>query len=159
MKIKRPNDEELQKKAAALLFRAFNNSKYEEKLIDDLRLNDKEIFEWVAIHRNMVIGYIAFTHAYKDEEKVGLHLAPIAIHPEYQRQGIGTEMMNFALRQKEIKDKVIFVLGKPGFYQHFGFEKCQNPICDFTKDNKNFQVRGKLELGDETFSIDYEDEF
>ncbi|MGL1931497.1 MAG: N-acetyltransferase [Desulfotalea sp.] len=157
MKIRKPTDENSQKKAAALLFRAFPNSKYEENLIEKLRKNDKDLHEWIALHSNKVIGYIAFSNAYHDGEKCGLHLAPLAVHPEFQGQGIGTELMKFALRQKEIKGETIYVLGKSHYYQRFGFENCKNPICTFTKNNKNFLLLG--ETTEEPFTIGYEKEF
>ena len=157
MKIRKPDNEDLQRKAAAVLHRAFPNSTYEEKLITNLREAGDTIYEWVAIHRNLVIGYIAFTNAYNDDQIVGLHLAPLAIHPDYQRTGVGTELMQFVLRQKEIKDKTLFVLGKPGYYERFDFKHSHKPICPFTKNNKNFMIRGTLDESD--FTVDYENEF
>lgn len=157
MKIRKPDSEDLQRKAAAVLHRAFPNSKYEERLITNLRARNRKVYEWVAIHRNLVIGYIAFTHAYNDEQIVGLHLAPLAVHPDFQKTGIGTELMQFALRQKEIKDQNIFVLGKPGYYQRFDFKHVTEPVCPFTNNNKNFMLRGCLDEGQ--FTIGYEKEF
>lgn len=157
MKIRKPDNEDLQRKAAAVLHRAFPNSQYEERLINNLRAKKRTLYEWVAIHRNLVIGYIAFSHAYNEDEIIGLHLAPLAVHPDFQKTGIGTELMHFALRQKEIKDQNIFVLGKPGYYQKFDFQHVTEPLCPFTKNNKNFMLRGKIEDGQ--FSLGYEKEF
>ena len=159
MKIKKPVDDALQAKASALLTNAFPNSKYENNLVEDLRENSREIHEWVAIHRNRVVAYIAFTVAYNDDDvPCGLHLAPLAVHPEYQNQGFGTELTLFALRQKEIADKTIFVLGKPGYYNRFGFSGCKSPYCEFTKNNKNFMVL-RPGSSDTEFTIGYEPEF
>lgn len=156
MKFRKPEDAELQKKAAALLHRAFPNSKREEELVEDLRDNDQEFHEWVAIHRNSVIAYIGFSNAYRDGEKCGLHLAPMAVHPDFQGQGVGTDLIRFALRQKEIKDQTIFVLGKPGYFQRFGFEWTELPICPFTTANKHFSAKNNV-AGD--YTVDYEPEF
>lgn len=157
MKIRKPEGEDLQRKAAAVLHRAFPNSKYEERLINNLHAKNKTIYEWVAIHRNLVIAYIAFTKAYNGDEVVGLHLAPLAVHPDFQKTGVGTELMHFALRQKEIKDQALFVLGSPGYYERFGFKHVSQPVCPFTKNNKHFMLRGEVENCD--FSLGYEKEF
>lgn len=157
MKIRKPDNEDLQRKAAAVLHRAFPNSKYEERLIQNLHAKKRTVYEWVAIHRNLVVGYVAFTYAYNGDDVVGLHLAPLAVHPDFQKTGIGTELMLFALRQKEIKDQNIFVLGKPGYYERFDFKHVAQPVCPFTKNNKNFMLRGSM--SDCEFSLGYEKEF
>ncbi len=158
MKIRKPETEELQKKANAVLFRAFKNSKYEENLVINLRKNGKELHEWVAIIRKMVVGYVALTNAYKNGEKIGYHLAPVAVHPDFQRSGIGSELIRFALRQADIKDQPIFVLGAPKYYERFGFKFVKNPICKFDKNNRHF-LAINFDESAEKFTVGYEKEF
>jgi len=144
-------------KVTALLRQVFPGSYYEEQLAASLRKNEKMMYEWACIHRNMVVAYIAFSNAYNGADVCGLHLAPIAVKPEFQHQGIGSELLRFALRQKIIKESTLYVLGNPGFYGNFGFESCVNPICPFAKKNKNFlSIRN-----DESarFTVGYEPEF
>ena len=144
-------------KATALLRQAFPGSQYEEQLVASLRKNEKEMHEWVCIHTNKVVAYIAFSNAYNGADVCGLHLAPIAVKPEFQHQGIGSELLRFALRQKIIKESTLYVLGNPGFYKNFGFEPCSNPICPFTKKNKNFfSIRNDDSA---QFTVGYEPEF
>lgn len=156
MKIRKLTEENYPK-VQALLQTAFPNSKYEERLVDKFHKNHTPVHEWVCIHRNMYIAYIAFSNAFNGDDVCGLHLAPIAVNPEYQNQGVGTELIQFALRQKEIKEKTIFVLGDPKFYTRFGFERCEQPICPFDKNNKHFlSLRNP---GTEEFIVGYEPEF
>jgi len=144
-------------KATALLRQAFPGSQYEEQLVASLRKNEKEMHEWVCIHTNKVVAYIAFSNAYNGADVCGLHLAPIAVKPEFQHQGIGSELLRFALRQKIIKESTLYVLGNPGFYKNFGFEPCSNPICPFTKKNKKFfSIRNDDSA---PFTVGYEPEF
>ncbi len=156
MKIRKVT-EESRPKVYALLRNAFPGSSYEADLIEAFHTNGKPIHEWVCIHTNKVIAYIAFSNAYYDYEVCGLHLAPMAVAPDFQRQGVGSELLRFALRQEPIKSQILFVLGKPGFYKRFGFEPCSQPICPFDKNNAHFlSLRN---TATDSFTIGYEPEF
>ena len=91
-------------KASALLRQAFPRSTYEVQLVENLHRHGKAVHEWVCLHINAVIAYIAFTKAYNGSAVCGLHLAPLAVKPEFQNQGIGSELLRFALRQEAIKE-------------------------------------------------------
>ena len=144
-------------KASALLGQAFPGSKYEVRLVENFHKNGRAVHEWVCIHINRIIAYIAFSKAYNGSEVCGLHLAPLAVKPEFQGQGIGSELLRFALRQEVIKTNTIFVLGDPTFYQKFGFESCATPICPFAKNNANFlSIRNN---SSSQFTVGYESEF
>jgi len=156
MKIRKPTPD-IYVKVSALLGKAFPKSQYEAKLIEDFHDNDTPIHEWVCIHVNKVIAYIAFSNAYNGDEICGLHLAPLAVAPKFQRQGFGSELLKFALRQEPIKESPLYVLGKSKFYRQFGFERCTTPLCPFDKKNKHFLA---IRNTDTTpFTIGYEPEF
>lgn len=144
-------------KASALLRQAFPRSTYEVRLVENLHKNGKIVHEWVCIHTNKIIAYIAFTRAYNGSEACGLHLAPLAVAPEFQGQGVGSELLRFALRQDVIKTETLFVLGDPGFYTKFGFEPCAQPICPFDKNNAHFFSIRNNEAS--KFTVGYEPEF
>jgi putative acetyltransferase len=51
-----------------------------------------------------------------------LGLAPVAVRPEFQRQGVGTALIRNALkRAEEIGEELVFVVGEPGYYARFDF--------------------------------------
>jgi putative acetyltransferase len=125
-------------KASALLRQAFPRSRYEAQLFEKLHENKKIVHQWVCIHRHSVIAYIAFSKAFDGAKVCGLHLAPLAVQPQMQNQGIGSELLRFSLRQEGIKESAIFVLGDPKFYQKFGFVRCAQPVCPFDKNNAHF---------------------
>ncbi|RJX36118.1 MAG: N-acetyltransferase [Desulfurivibrio sp.] len=144
-------------KVSALLRQAFPGSTYEVQVVENLHAHGKAVHAWVCIHINTVIAYIAFSNAYDGAAVCGLHLAPLAVKPELQGQGIGSELLRFALRQEVIKANTIFVLGDPRFFQKFGFAPCAMPLCPFAKDNAHF-----LSLRNNTasqFTVGYEAEF
>jgi len=156
MKIRKLNSDTYAK-ASGLLKQAFPGSSYEARLVDNFHKNGKAVHEWVCIHANKVVAYVAFSNAYNGTEVCGLHLAPLAVKPEFQRQGVGSELLRFALRQPIILEQTLYVLGNPVFYGKFGFEPCASPLCPFTKNNKNF-----LSIRNDTpapFTVAYEREF
>jgi putative acetyltransferase len=144
-------------KASALLRQAFPHNGYEALVIEKLHHNRKVLQEWVCIHRNTVIAYIVFSQAFDKDKVCGLHLGPLAVKPTMQNQGIGSELLRFSLRQDIIKENTIFVLGKPGFFQKFGFERCALPICPFDKKNTRFlSIRNTVSR---RYTVGYEPEF
>lgn len=144
-------------KVYALLQRAFPGSSYETALVQKLHERGRELHEWVCIHVNKVIAYIAFSSAYHGNEICGLHLAPMAVAPDFQKQGIGSELLRFALRQEAIKNQPLFVLGAPGYYRRFGFEPCTQPSCPFDQNNAHFL--SMRNTGNAGFVVGYEPEF
>ncbi len=144
-------------KVSALLRQAFPGSAYEVKLVENLHKNGREIHEWVCVHTSRVIAYIAFSNASNGSAVCGLHLAPLAVAPEFQGQDIGSELLRFALRQAEIKEQPVFVLGDPGFYQKFGFKPCAIPLCPFDPGNEHFLSIGNKVSAE--FTVGYEPEF
>lgn len=156
MKIRKLNPEN-QAKVTALLQQAFPDSRYEGQLVDNLHKQNRVVHEWVCLHVNSVIAYVAFTNAYEGTAVCGLHLAPLAVKPDFQRQGVGSELLRFALRQEVISTNTVFVLGNPKFYRRFGFASCTAPICPF--DKKNTRFLGLRNVISQPFVVGYEPEF
>lgn len=156
MKIQKVTEEH-RPKVYALLRRAFPDSAYEAELVRKFHESGTRIHEWVCIHAGKVIAYLAFSNAYHGSEVCGLHLAPMAVTPEFQKQGVGSELLRFALRQEPIKSRTLFVLGAPGYYARFGFEPCGMPVCPFDENNAHF-----LSIRNDSvtrFTVGYEPEF
>ena len=144
-------------KVYALLRRAFPGSEDEAALVQKFHDHDTPVHEWVCLHTNKVIAYIAFSSAYHGDKVCGLHLAPMAVAPEFQNQGVGAELLRYALRQEPILNQTLFVLGEPGYYKKFGFEPCNQPICPFDKNNVHFLSMRNMTTA--SFIVGYEPEF
>jgi len=70
----------------------------------------------LAVEEQQVVGHILFTRAYLDPE-IDLNvsiLAPLAVIPNYQKQGVGGRLIRegLAILEKEGGD-LVFVLGHP----------------------------------------------
>ena len=142
-------------RVSALLRLAFRTES-EANLVEKLHENERPVHEWVCLHAGRIIGYVVFSNAY-DGEVCGLHLGPMAVTPEFQRQGVGTELLNFALRQEEIKSRPLFVHGKPDFFSRFGFEPSSDAACPFDKNSAYFLSMNHS--SDHRFIVGYEAEF
>lgn len=101
----------------------------ESKLVEDLRKSMAFIPELsiVATFDSKIVGYILFTRIIiKDEADIGnssLALAPLAVDPILQRQGIGGQLIRYGLKKaKELGHSSVIVLGHEHYYPKFGFE-------------------------------------
>ncbi len=97
----------------------------EAGIVDALRIACPNIVSLVAVAENEIVGHIFFSpvtiHGAKGDIR-GMGLAPMAVAPEWQRQGIGSKLAEtgLALLRKKACPFVI-VLGHPEYYPHFGF--------------------------------------
>lgn len=88
--------------------------------------NARPLLSLVAVHAKRVVGHILFTHAevHTGSEPVAASLlAPMAVHPDAQGQGIGGGLIAAGCKALEAMGVgLVFVLGHPGYYPRSGFE-------------------------------------
>lgn len=76
---------------------------------------DEKSNTWVAVAGGDVVGFVVY--ALNDENKIGeVHL--IAVHPEYQNDGIGTELNRYALQKMKDGGMKLAVVGTGGDEGH-----------------------------------------
>ena len=97
----------------------------EARLVDALRCGGFARASLVAEIDGQVVGHILFSdlNIVADTSIVAaLALAPMAVLPEFQRQGIGSALVRRGLETcKEQEHRIVVVLGHPDFYPRFGF--------------------------------------
>jgi len=99
----------------------------EHLLIHNLRKTNEFIKEldFVAISNNKIIGNIVYIKAKvinNDIEQTVLTFGPISVLPEYQKNGIGSKLINHTVKlSKEMGYKGIIIYGDPEYYKRFGF--------------------------------------
>ncbi len=97
----------------------------ETDLVDALRHAGVLTISLVAVKDDLVVGHIAFspvtiTSDTSTIEAVGL--APMAVLPEYQRMGTGSQLVKAGLDACRQTDYgIVVVLGHPEYYPRFGF--------------------------------------
>jgi putative acetyltransferase len=118
----------------------------EADLVDALRRNGKAFLSLVAEREGAVIGHILFSAVnFETTEKQvsGQGLAPMAVLPEAQNQGVGSALVNEGLeRCRRAGVAYVVVLGHPSYYPRFGFQPASR-----------FGIRSEYEAADEAFML------
>ena len=104
----------------------------EGKLVKNLRKNPRFItrLSLVAEIEEKVVGHILFfpvkIESVSGDQKAIISLAPMAVLPEFQKQGIGRELIKQGLEScYELGYDSVIVLGYPEYYPRFGFKQAQ----------------------------------
>ena len=96
----------------------------EAALVDALR-GSADAISLVATIEARIIGHILFTPVHVedlDPRVPAVGLAPMAVLPEYQRQGLGSQLVRVGLDACRSEGHgLVVVLGHPKFYRKFGF--------------------------------------
>jgi len=97
----------------------------EADIVDRLRHNCGDILSLVSLKENTVVGHLLFSPIVieGDGEPVwGMALGPMAVLPEFQRQGIGSELMRTGISQMKKRGcPFLILIGHPEYYPRFGF--------------------------------------
>jgi putative acetyltransferase len=109
--------------------RAVNESAFgqvnEANLVDLIRSRGKACLSLVAVRNGRVLGHILFspvTLGPRRSNPHGVGLAPVAVLPEYQNQGIGSRLICVGLQMcREAGWDFVIVVGHPAYYPRFGF--------------------------------------
>jgi len=133
-----------------LKIREVNDSAFGQKnegiLIERLRQTDNFIPELslVAERNDEIVGHILFYPVIIRSATAKYHslsLGPMAVSPEYQRQGIGSRLVKEGLEAaKTLGHKSVIVVGHPEYYPRFGF-----------KPASQWKIKVPFDLPDEVF--------
>jgi putative acetyltransferase len=111
----------------------------EGALVDALRKAADPYISLVAIESGQVVGHIFFSPVSIESEDTvfeAMGLAPMAVVPEHQNQGVGSLLVREGLRECErIGCDLVVVVGHPEYYPRFGFVpanqkglRCEYPV-------------------------------
>ena len=99
--------------------------KEEAEIIDKLRKRDVVTLSLVAVQADQIVGHILFSPVSVESEHSSFEaitLAPMAVLPEYQRKGIGSQLVRVGLEEcLRLGHEIMVVLGHPDYYPRFGF--------------------------------------
>ncbi|MDD2665591.1 MAG: N-acetyltransferase [Methanocellales archaeon] len=140
----------------------------ESKLIEKIRKGKNFIPELslVAEIEDEIMGHILFSriNIFGDSVFDSLALAPMAVSPEFQKKGIGSNLIKKGIEKaKELGFDSIIVLGHKEYYPKFGFQRASkwNIKCPFEAPDEAFMA---IELTERAFegkagTVKYPDEF
>ena len=118
----------------------------EAELVDRLRPVAEPFISLVAEIDDEVVGHILFTSVTVGdghEPRQAIGLAPMAVIPEHQRSGIGSTLVERGLEAcRTAGHSVVVVLGHPGYYPRFGFERASR-----------HRIRFEAPVPDEAFMV------
>lgn len=91
---------------------------------------DKSTFMVEVLHQNQTIGFARVV----DDTRMCM-IYDVCVHPDYQKQGVGTLLMKEVLKYVEANDFAVVNLfydrdnkGLDNFYRKFGFESIPNAM-------------------------------
>ncbi|HLF27499.1 MAG TPA: N-acetyltransferase [Anaerolineae bacterium] len=77
-----------------------------------------------------LVGHVLFSPVTFDPPQPHIRavgLAPVAVLPEHQRQGIGSQLIRCGLQQcRDAGFDAVVVLGNPAYYSRFGFTRARD---------------------------------
>lgn len=100
----------------------------EAELVNKIRNSPNFIPELsiVAIQDRNLVGHILFspiTIETNEQKSSALALAPLAVIPTHQNQGIGSQLVQTGLSMCcDLGHEIVIVLGHPQYYRRFGFQ-------------------------------------
>jgi len=118
----------------------------EANIVDRLRQNCSDLLSLVAIIQDRVVGHILFSPVRIEcENRIvhGMALGPMAVLPQDQRQGIGSELVRTGISRMESRRcPFVILVGHAQYYPRFGFEPASRR-----------GIRCEWEVPDEAFMI------
>jgi len=120
--------------------------KEEAELVEKLRNRGVLTFSLVAVQKNRVVGYILFSPVTVESDCSSfeaISLAPMAVLPEYQHKGIGSQLVRVGLEEcRRLGHEIVVVLGHSDYYPRFGFipAKPKGVDCEFEAPDEAWMI-------------------
>lgn len=122
-------------------------------LIERLREGESFVPELslVAKFKGINIGHALLTEIKIDDVEGFLALAPVSVHPNFQRKGVGSLLIEKGLEEaKRLGFKGVVVLGHSEYYPRFGFKKASlyDVKCPFDVPDEVFMIKCFVDMTD-----------
>jgi predicted N-acetyltransferase YhbS len=92
------------------------------------RLPAEELSFSAKLGNGRLIGTLRLWHVAAGKNCAALLLGPLAVHPSYQKRGIGSALMREAIADaKALGHRAIVLVGDEPYYRRFGFSNALTP--------------------------------
>lgn len=97
----------------------------EPRIIDAMRDDGDLALSLVAETGGEILGHVAFSPVTLEGGEDGwFGLGPVSVHPDRQRRGIGTRLIEAGIAELHLRGaRGIVLVGDPAYYARFGFER------------------------------------
>jgi len=118
--------------------------------LDALRADGCVLGEWIAENESGIVGHVVFSRVWLErpdgDRQPAAFLTPLAVRPDMQRSGIGTQLMEYALEALESRGETLFfVVGHPEYYPRAGFRSdTASAVVSPWPGNPAFMARGDV---------------
>jgi putative acetyltransferase len=118
----------------------------EAQLVEELRRVANPQISLVAVRDEQVVGHIFFSPVIIEGQTSvvqALGLAPMAVMPELQNQGVGSLLVREGLNTaRRMGQNIVVVLGHSKYYPRFGFEIASRKglHCEFPAPDEAFMI-------------------
>ena len=141
LRLRREGDDE---RIAFVVRRAFGGEA-EVRLVSDLHADGAMICEAVAEREGAgIVGHVAFSRLEvlsPDRQINAVALAPLAVLPTHQRQGVGGALIDYGIRAlRAVQVELVVVLGDPAYYSRFGFSALMARLLQAPYSGDGFQA-------------------
>jgi predicted N-acetyltransferase YhbS len=86
-------------------------------------IDHNKVFCFASLDKQTIAGAIFFTPLHYNTELQVSMLAPVAVSPDYQQQGVGKTLIQYGLEQLKAQGwDVAVTYGDPAYYGKFGFQ-------------------------------------
>lgn len=130
-------------------FMAFGGREDEANLVERIRTTQNFVpqLSIVAEEHGEVVGHLLMSKAEiieGEKRHEVIVLAPIAVRPDYQKQGVGKQLIHEGLKRcKELGYYIVLLIGHPSYYPKFGFKPARQyglELNQFEVPNEVFMV-------------------
>ena len=124
---------------------------YEHFIVHNLRDDESFIanLAYLIEDDNGIVGHINYSKgeiSYGDDVAPAVVLGPLSVHVDFQKQGIGSRLVNHTLEIAKDEDiPFVLVVGDEDYYSRFGFESASKyniylDGTDFAEENPFFMI-------------------
>jgi len=146
--------------------RAFDGRTEESRIVQRLHDADKAVVSLVAVVDDRLVGHVLFSPVTVADHGATIELAglaPVGVRPETQGEGVGSALIERGLADcRTAGVDAVVVLGDPGYYSRFGFQRADEYGLDneYGADN-GFMIKPLHDgaLDDVTGLVRYQPEF
>lgn len=120
-------------------YAAFGNREDEAKLVERIRESENFVSQLsiVAEQHGEIIGHLLMSKAEIIEGENShevIVLAPVAVRPDCQKQGIGEQLITESLKRcRKLGYSIVLLIGHPSYYPKFGFKQARQLGLELTQ--------------------------